>query len=159
MRIPFARCSQSLLLAAFLAGGIVTSFAQTDSAAPKTAPKKAATATHSTAAKKASTAKKPATTVGPVTLTTPEQKLSYALGLDMGKRLKASGVNIDPALLQRGLSDSMAGNKPLMSEDEIRSTIASAQKDLQQKQMAKIKEMGDKNKKEGDEFLAANKSK
>ncbi len=155
MRILFTRCSQSLLLAGFLAGSTL-SFAQADTtAAAKAAPKK----TTAAAKKPVATAAAKKTTTATPTLDTPAQKLSYALGSDMGKRLKASGVEIDPAVLGRGLSDSYSGNKSLMSDDDIHSTIAAAQKDLQQKQMAKVKELGDKNKKEGEAFLAENKTK
>ncbi len=153
MRILFTRCSRSLLLAGLLAGSML-SFAQ----APTTASSKAAPKKATAAKKPAAAATKNATTAAP-TLDTPAQKLSYALGSDMGKRLKASGVEIDPAILSRGLSDSYGGSKALMSDDDIRSTIAAAQKDLQQKQMAKIKAMGDKNKQEGEAFLAGNKTK
>ena len=154
MRILFTRCFPSLLLAGLLAGSTV-SFAQTSTtAAPKSTTKKTTT----TKKPAASAATKKATTAAP-TLETPAQKLSYALGSDMGKRLKASGVEIDPAILARGLSDSYAGSKSQMTDDEIRSTIAAAQKDLQQKQTAKMQELGDKNKKEGEAFLAENKAK
>jgi FKBP-type peptidyl-prolyl cis-trans isomerase FklB len=143
-----------VLLAVFLAASMLSAFAQTTSgSAEKSASKK-------TAHKVSSTPSTPKKTVSQtMTLTTPEQKLSYALGADMGKRLKATQVPVDPAVLERGMSDAMTGKASLMTDDEIRSTIASAQKDLQMKQMAKMKEMGDKNKKEGDAFLAANKSK
>jgi len=154
MRTLFTRF-RPVLLAGFVAASILSTFAQTDTGtAPKTAPKKTTT-TH----KAAATAPAKKATAAPMTLTTPEQKLSYALGADMGKRLKATEVAIDPAILARGMSDSMTGKTALMSEEEIRTTIASAQKDLQQKQMAKVKEMGDKNKKEGETFLAENKTK
>jgi FKBP-type peptidyl-prolyl cis-trans isomerase FklB len=147
----FTRFSSALLVLV-LAGSFAQS--QTGASSPANAPKKKST---TAPAKKAPAAavKQPAE----LTITTPEQKLSYALGSDMGKRLKASGVQIDSAILARGIHDSMTGNKQLMTEDDIRSTIASAQKDLQQKQMAKVKELGDKNKKEGDAFLAENKTK
>ena len=155
MRISFTRF-RSVLLAAFVAASVLSTFAQTDTGtAAKPAPKKTTTA-HKPASG-ASPATK--TTSTPLTLTTPEEKLSYALGSDMGKRLKATGVNVDPSILARGMTDAMSDGKAAMSEEEIRSTIASAQKDLQQKQMVKVKEMGDKNKKEGEAFLAANKTK
>jgi FKBP-type peptidyl-prolyl cis-trans isomerase len=143
-----------VLLAVFLAASILSAFAQTTSGSAEKS------SSNKTAHKVSATPSTPKKTVSQtMTLTTPEQKLSYALGADMGKRLKATQVPVDPAVLERGMSDAMSGKASLMTDDEIRTTIASAQKDLQMKQMAKMKEMGDKNKKEGDAFLAANKSK
>jgi FKBP-type peptidyl-prolyl cis-trans isomerase FklB len=46
-----------------------------------------------------------------------------------------------------------------MTEDEARATLVQLQTDLQSKQEEKMKQAGDNNKKEGDAFLAANKSK
>ena len=157
MSNPFTRWFGALMPLIFLGIGVTTGFAQnTSGSTTSKAPSKTTSATKKTATASTSTKK---TTAAPPALTTPEQKLSYALGADMGKRLKASGVSIDPSILARGMSDAMGDKKVLLSDDEIRSTIGSAQKDLQQKQMAKIKEMGEKNKKEGDTFLAENKSK
>lgn len=142
----------SVLLAVGLAGSVFLNFAHAQTASAPKPPAKKSTAT---------TAKKPATAAKAAApaMTTEKDKLSYALGSDMGKRLKASNVDVDPAVLERGMRDALTGAKPLMSEEEIRATISGAQKDLQQKQMAVAKELGDKNKKEGDTFLAENKGK
>lgn len=144
----FTRRFNSVLLAGLLAGSALSSFAQAQTAPAKTAPKKSTAAT---------TAKKPAAKPAP-TLSTPKEKLSYALGVDFGKRLKATGTEIDPAVLSRAVSDTLAG-KPAMSDNELRVTMTTFQDQLRQRQTAKIKEMSDKNKTEGDAFLAANKTK
>jgi len=145
----------SVLLEGYLAGSVFLNSAHAQTASAPKPPAKKSTAT---TAKKPATAAKSSKAAIPA-VTTEKEKLSYALGSDMGKRLKASNVDVDPAVLERGMRDALTGAKPLMSEDEIRATISGAQKDLQQKQMAVAKEMGDKNKKEGDTFLAENKGK
>jgi FKBP-type peptidyl-prolyl cis-trans isomerase len=52
-----------------------------------------------------------------------------------------------------------SGGKLAMTDEQMRATMVDFQKSLQQKQAAAIKDMSDKNKKEGEVFLAENKSK
>jgi FKBP-type peptidyl-prolyl cis-trans isomerase FklB len=119
----------------------------------------------STAAKKpASTtaAKKPATTAktaAPLTLTTDKDKQSYAMGMNLGLGLHHQGMTLDPALVARGMKDAMTGGKTLLTEDEARTVIQKLQGDVRQKMDAKAKEEGATNRKAGEDFLAANKSK
>jgi FKBP-type peptidyl-prolyl cis-trans isomerase len=143
--------AKSSLLATFLVGGLLLSSAQAQNSAPaaKPAPKKPATATTS----KSTTAKAPAP------LTTAKDKLSYSIGADVGKKLKSQSIEVDPAIVERGLRDTLAGNKTALTDDEMRTALMDLQKQLREKQMAAVKELGEKNKKEGDSFLAANKAK
>jgi len=146
--------SNPLLLATFLAGSIVMSYGQASTTAPASTPaaKKPATAgaAKTTGAKTAAAA--PA-------LSTKKDKISYAIGADLGNKLKQSQIDVDPAALNRGMKDVLTGGKPAMSDDEIRATLMDLTKELQEKQTAANKEKTDKNKKEGSDFLAANKSK
>jgi FKBP-type peptidyl-prolyl cis-trans isomerase FklB len=146
--------SNPLLLATFLAGSIVMCYGQASTTAPASTPaaKKPATAgaAKTTGAKTAAAA--PA-------LSTKKDKISYAIGADLGNKLKQSQIDVDPATLNRGMKDVLTGGKPAMSDDEIRATLMDLTKELQEKQTAANKEKTDKNKKEGSDFLAANKSK
>ena len=96
-------------------------------------------------------------------LKTPREKLSYALGMDLGNQLRKQSVDVDPATFAKGLSDALSGGKTLLTEEEARGLIAELQKDLKAKQAAaqaeKMKELSEKNKKEGEAFLDANKKK
>jgi len=118
-----------------------------------------------TAAKKpASTtaAKKPATTAktaAPLTLKTDNEKQSYAMGMNLGMGLRHQGMTLDPALVARGMKDAMGGGKTALTEDEARTVIQKLQGDVRQKMEAKSKEEGTANRKVGEEFLAANKTK
>ena len=62
-------------------------------------------------------------------------------------------------MLTRALKDVLTDGKPAMSDDEIRATLTDLSKDLQQKQVAAAKETSEKNRKTGEDFLAANKGK
>jgi FKBP-type peptidyl-prolyl cis-trans isomerase len=108
------------------------------------------------AAKKPATAARAAT---PLTLKTQKEKASYAVGANYGKGLKEHGVPVDPALVARGLRDAMAGGKLLLTEDEMKAVLTQLQGELRQAQQAKAHEAGEANRKEGEAFLAANKTK
>jgi FKBP-type peptidyl-prolyl cis-trans isomerase FklB len=87
-----------------------------------------------------------------------KEKLSYALGMDLGNQFKKQAVEVDADIFVKGLKDSLSGNKTLLTEQEARAAITALQNEIRTKQMAIAKELGEKNKKEGDAFLAENKT-
>ena len=91
-------------------------------------------------------------------LKTDKEKLSYALGADMGSNLKKFEIDIDADLYVKGMKDALSGNV-LLTDQEIRTLIMALQKDVQTKQQEKMKAQAEKNKKDGDAFLAENKKK
>jgi FKBP-type peptidyl-prolyl cis-trans isomerase FklB len=105
------------------------------------------------AAKKPATAAKSAATL---TLKTQKEKFSYALGMTQGKRMGESltkqSVPFDPAILARGMKDGLAGGKTLLTDDQAQAALNEMRTQLG-------KQQEEANKKEGDAFLAANKSK
>jgi FKBP-type peptidyl-prolyl cis-trans isomerase FklB len=94
-----------------------------------------------------------------VELKTQKDKISYAIGLDVGNGLKKNEVDVDPDIVAKAIKDVMSGNKPLMTEQEVKTAIMDLQKDLQARQQERAKVLGEKNKKEGEAFLAKNKTK
>jgi FKBP-type peptidyl-prolyl cis-trans isomerase len=95
----------------------------------------------------------------PLVLKTDKDKVSYALGMNLGANLKRDSVDIDTAIFVRALKDTVAGGKTLLTESEARAALTQLQAAVRGKQMEKMKLAGDANKKEGDSFLAANKTK
>ena len=79
--------------------------------------------------------------------------------MNLGSNLQRQSVTVDVDLVMRGLKDSLAGGKTLLTEDEARAALMQMQNELRQKQQEKAKEQGEANQKEGNAFLAANKSK
>jgi FKBP-type peptidyl-prolyl cis-trans isomerase FklB len=73
--------------------------------------------------------------------------------------LHRDSVDIDTAILLRGLRDALSGGKTLMTDDEVKAAMIALQADLRKKAEAKMAIEGEGNKKAGDAFLAANKSK
>jgi FKBP-type peptidyl-prolyl cis-trans isomerase FklB len=92
-------------------------------------------------------------------LKTEKDKVSYAIGMNIGANLHRQSVDIDPKVLEQGMEDALGGGKTLLSEDEARATLTQLQTDMRQKQQEKMQQAGESNKKEGDAFLAANKAK
>ena len=95
----------------------------------------------------------------PAVLKTDEQKLSYAMGLDLGEYFKGLDEKFDLDVLQQGIKDGLGGNKPLLTAEEAASIQQSFAKRQQEKQIQKTVAMVQKNRKAAEEFLKANKAK
>ena len=142
-----------------------TACAQQTPAAPTPAP--AAKAPQSPAAKapapktgSATDGKTPAAkSQSPTTLNTPKDKLSYAIGLNIGRSLQKDDIGVDPEIVAQGFKDALTGGKTLLTDDEAKAAIVALQADLRKKQEETMKSAGEANKKQGDAFLAANKAK
>jgi FKBP-type peptidyl-prolyl cis-trans isomerase FklB len=110
------------------------------------------------------TVKKPATSTGAATLLkTDKDKRSYAIGLNIGAKvaseLKSGGVDMDSAILARGIRDSLTGGKHLLTDEEVKNALTALETELREKARVEYEATATANKKEGDDFLAANKSK
>src|SRR5580692_8810710 len=90
---------------------------------------------------------------------TQKDKVSYAIGMNIGTTLHRQSVDIDPKVVAQGLQDALSGGKTLLSEDEARATLTDLQNDMRKKQQEKMQAAAETNKKEGNAFLAANKAK
>ena len=76
--------------------------------------------------------------------------------MEMGKGVKAQGIDVDPTILVQGLKDAMSGAKSQMSEDELHQVITGLQQEMRQKQMQAQEAAAAENKTKGDAFLAEN---
>ena len=70
-----------------------------------------------------------------------------------------SPLTLTRRFCMQGLKDTMAGGKTLLTEQEAQSVLTEMQAEARKKQEEKMKLAGEANKKEGDAFLAANKTK
>jgi FKBP-type peptidyl-prolyl cis-trans isomerase FklB len=98
-------------------------------------------------------------TAAALTLNTPKDKLSYSIGMNIGKSLKRDNVDVDTAILLRAIQDVLGGGNLLVTDQEAQSILTNLQADLHKKQEQEMQQVAETNKKEGDEFLAANKTK
>lgn len=98
---------------------------------------------------------------------TEQQKVSYVIGLNVAanlSQLKTQGeFPVDVDAVVQGLKDGMAGTEPKMSREEIAETMQAFQQKMEAKQQekraaheAEVKKTADKNKKDGEAYLAAN---
>jgi FKBP-type peptidyl-prolyl cis-trans isomerase FklB len=101
----------------------------------------------------------PANSEENLVLKSQKDKISYIIGMDIGRNLQKGSIDFDPDILAKGIKDALSGGKPLLTEQEIRETTAVFQKQLMAKQEEVAKKLGEKNKKEGEAFLAENKKK
>lgn len=91
-------------------------------------------------------------------LETQQQKVSYSIGMDIGKNLKQNEIDIEMEALARGIKDALADSstKPLLTAAQIEETMQQFQQDMMAKQNEKTNAMSSKNKSVGDAFLAEN---
>lgn len=87
---------------------------------------------------------------------TQKEKLSYAIGMEMGKGVKTQGLDVDSSILEQGLKDALSGAKSQMSDDEIKQVITALQQDIRQKQAQAQETAAVENKTKGEAYLAAN---
>ena len=87
-------------------------------------------------------------------LATQKQRASYGIGMNVGNRFKNDVIDLDTDAFIKGFKDALAGAKPALTEAELNDAMANLRKDVE----AKVNEQGSKNKKEGEDFLAKNKT-
>mgnify|MGYP001333884218 CR=1 FL=1 len=95
-------------------------------------------------------------------LKTEKDKVSYAIGTEVAKSIKQQGIDLDVDVLLKAVKDVLSAQNLLMTDDEIRKTMATVHAELKQKRMqgmrARTKD-AEENRKEGEIFLAENKTK
>lgn len=92
-------------------------------------------------------------------LKTKRDKISYSVGVSVANNFKQQGVEVDPDMMNKGVSDAISGKKLLLSDEELRKTLNAYQQELREKQEGARKVTAEKNIKASEEFLAANKKK
>ncbi len=85
-------------------------------------------------------------------------KRSYGLGANYGKSLSRGSIEINVQSFMDGLKDGIAG-KSLLTDTEIQAVIDSINQEIRERQKRKQEELAAKNKKDGEDFLAANSQK
>jgi len=85
----------------------------------------------------------------------PKTRASYAIGVDIARNVKKAPFEVDVKALAAGLTDGF-GDKQSLTEAEQREAIMALQKQAAEKAQAGQKAAGEKSRKEGQEFMAAN---
>jgi FKBP-type peptidyl-prolyl cis-trans isomerase len=121
--------------------------------------KPAAKPAPSTAAKPAAQPAAAAAPASPGSGWSTEDKAGYIIGFNLGNNLRSQEVPVSADQIIKGLRDGLGNAKGQLTDEEIQATMTQFQQTMMAKQQAKMKVVGDKNKKEGEDFLAANKAK
>jgi FKBP-type peptidyl-prolyl cis-trans isomerase FklB len=88
-----------------------------------------------------------------------KENMSYAIGTDIGRNLKRGGVELDLDVLHTAMKDAVAGGTSKLTDQQIQEAIGNYRKEAMAKRQEVQKATAEKNKKEGEAFLAANKTK
>jgi FKBP-type peptidyl-prolyl cis-trans isomerase FklB len=95
-----------------------------------------------------------------------KEKLSYALGANLGNGLRRESIDVDSDLVIQGLKDAIAGRTPVLSQHEIGIMLAGLKSELNSKRIVSAaeqinakKQLAEKYKTDGEAFLAENKNK
>lgn len=95
----------------------------------------------------------------PKPLTTLEDKAGYTIGSQIGKQLAETDGMINNDALIMGIQDVLAKKKAQLSDEEMQRTMQEFGAKMKAKAMAKVQKIAEKNKSEGEAFLAKNKTK
>lgn len=91
-------------------------------------------------------------------LKTPQDKVSYSIGLDLGRKLQHQGIALEPDAFALGVRHAMGQGKQLLTDEQMREVLTAYQKELRVRHEQEQQTQADKNRKEGEAFLARNKS-
>lgn len=102
-------------------------------------------------------------------LKTQKEKVSYALGMDLGNQLRKAAIEVDPVVFGQGLKDALSGGQTRLNERQVRDAILELQAELKRKEAdrrkfsaeddAEASVLAAYNKRASHEFLAGNKTK
>lgn len=88
-----------------------------------------------------------------------KDQAGYSLGMNIGAGLKHDGVDVSVDALAAGLKDSFTGAAAQLTPAQQQEALTALKKEMATKMMAEREAAGAQAKKEGADFLAANKSK
>jgi FKBP-type peptidyl-prolyl cis-trans isomerase len=90
-------------------------------------------------------------------LETKKDTISYSIGLNFGSSLQHDSVSVNPDMFLQGVLDASADStKRMLTQKEVGDILEKFMAELRDKRMAQLKASGEKNKVDGDKFLAEN---
>lgn len=92
-------------------------------------------------------------------LSSTEQKASYAIGVDLATNLQNQGIEIQVDAFLLGLKDALKNNELKLSTEQMAEALDAFRASLEAKQQAEQKALAEQNQKSGETFLAKNKDK
>ncbi|MDE1171121.1 MAG: FKBP-type peptidyl-prolyl cis-trans isomerase [Verrucomicrobium sp.] len=93
------------------------------------------------------------------TIKTDDQKISYGIGLNLGKSMKQQGLEVDAQAVAAGIADAQSGAKPKVAINEIESLMLAKQQQLMKDRLKADAAAASKNAADGEAFLKENEKK
>lgn len=90
---------------------------------------------------------------------TEEDKVSYVIGYQIGSNFKKDGIKVNTKTLVAAMQDALNNKDSALTPEESQQVMTTLQNNLRTKAEAEHKASAEKNKKEGEKFLADNKKK
>ena len=90
---------------------------------------------------------------------TTKEKVSYCIGLETGRNLKYQFTDIDFPCLSQGVEDALKGSTPQLGKEEIQSILVALKNQIETQQRNYYTQVSEENRKQGEKFLAENKTK
>ena len=87
---------------------------------------------------------------------TKEEKLGYAIGMNIGINMKKQNVAADANQLAAGLKAAYLGEKTLLTEEDMGQVLMAYQQEMQMKQVAEMTAAAQENSHKAEQFLAQN---
>lgn len=87
---------------------------------------------------------------------TKNDKLSYAIGVQVAASIKGQGIEVSAEMVAKGVRDALAGAKLLMTDEEMGAVMEALQAEMRLKQEEDRAVALEENQKAGDAFLAEN---
>lgn len=94
-----------------------------------------------------------------LTLTTEDERISYAVGVDLAKNLRRQGIEVEHDALLQGMWDVLSGGELQMTEEDLRAALNTFQVEVKQSRARTRPIVAEDNKRAGAAFLAENKTK
>lgn len=98
-----------------------------------------------------------------VNLESETDRISYSLGHQAGTDFQRQGLELDPALLRRGIEDGLAGTQPLLQQDAMDALLLQLKQDIVEEQREQLRQRVESRRAKvqekraaGSAFLAAN---
>ncbi len=85
-----------------------------------------------------------------------KDKVGYSIGINMGRDFAKRELDIGIEAFVQGLKDGLSGAVPRMTEEQRQETLVKLGEEMKARQEAKVKMETEKNRKAGQEFMAAN---
>lgn len=94
-----------------------------------------------------------------VELKTTQDSVSYAIGTNIGTNLKQQKVDVNVAVLAAGIRHVVDSTQLMLTEEQAQEVMMAFQQRMMAKQQEEASAAGEKNRIDGEAFLAANKNK